>query len=247
MKKIVIYDKNIILRKDKKELSSDDFKKLQSSNSSSQIIEDKQNNLLVLPLLSIDNLSDEYEVILLRQFFYTHSEEESFYPFRAKALTEWNEDTKFCCACSTELKLNPTITAKECPSCKKMFFPRIDPCVIVLISKEDKTLLVRHKNRNQNIYTCIAGFIEAGESIENAVHREVKEEVGIEIKNLQYRGSQSWPFPGQLMLGFTAEYKSGEIKLQLDELTEAIWFNKNECKASPPPGSIAYRLIHNLF
>ena len=97
------------------------------------------------------------------------------------------------------------------------------------------------------MYTCIAGFMEAGESAENAVKREVKEEVGLNIKNIRYRGSQSWPFPDQLMLGFTAEYESGELKLQKEEIADAQWFDRDNCPASPKPGSIAYRLIHEEY
>ena len=244
---IAIFEKNVIIRKDKNNLSINDFEKLKSVNLSDSIFIDKQNNIQILPLLSIDNLPEEYESIPLRQFAFTHTEEEAFASFRAKALYEWNKETNYCTNCSKKLINHKSFTAKECPSCKKIFFPRIDPCIIVLISKGDKILLVRHVNRNQDIYACIAGFVEAGESIENAVKREVKEEVGITIKNIVYKGSQSWPFPKQLMLGFTAEYESGELKLQKEEISEAIWFSKGECKASPPPGSIAYKLIHNLF
>ena len=135
----------------------------------------------------------------------------------------------------------------ECPSCHKILFPRIEPCVIVLISKGDKILLARHAYRNQDIYACIAGFIEAGESAEEAVRREVREEVGIEIKNIKYRGSQSWPFPDQMMLGFTAEYESGDLVLQKEEIADAQWFDRSNCPASPKPGSIGYRLIHGEY
>lgn len=138
-----------------------------------------------------------------------------------------------------------TLTARECPECRNLIFPRIEPCIIVLVSRDDEILLARHVQRNQNIYACIAGFMEAGETAEQAVAREIMEETGITVRNIRYYGSQSWPFPSQLMLGFTAEYESGEIKLQEDELSDAQWFHRDNCPASPPPGSIAYRLIHN--
>ena len=113
--------------------------------------------------------------------------------------------------------------------------------------KDEKVLLARHAYRNQDIFACIAGFIESGESAEHAVAREVFEETKLKVKNIIYRGSQSWPFPNQFMLGFTAEYDSGELVLQKEEITEAGWFDVDNLPASPKPGSIAYRLIHGLY
>ena len=132
----------------------------------------------------------------------------------------------------------------KCPNCGELLFPRIDPCIIVLVRKGDKILLARHTQRNQDIYACLAGYVEAGETIENAVRREIFEETGIKVKNIQYRGSQSWPFPRQLMLAFYADYESGEIKVQEEEIEDAKWFDINDLPATPAPGSIAYKLIH---
>ena len=115
----------------------------------------------------------------------------------------------------------------------------------MLVSKGDKILLARHAQRNQDVYTCLAGFVEAGESIEHAVRREIMEETGIKVKNIKYFGSQSWPFPANLMFGFTAEYESGEITPQADEIADAQWFDRDNSPATPPKGSIAYKLIHN--
>ena len=134
----------------------------------------------------------------------------------------------------------------ECPECANQIFPRINPCVIMLVKKGNKILLARHAQRNQDIYTCLAGFVEAGETIEQAVHREIMEETGIKVKNVKYFGSQSWPFPAQLMFGFTAEYDSGEIKLQPDEIADAAWFDRGNHPATPPEGSIAYKLINSV-
>ncbi len=114
----------------------------------------------------------------------------------------------------------------------------------MLVSRGDEILLALHRQRNIQRYSCLAGFMEAGESAEQAVQREIMEETGIRVRNVRYFGSQSWPFPSQLMLGFTAEYESGEIRVQEEELREARWFLRSECPATPPPGSLAYRLIH---
>lgn len=242
-----IFDKEVIIRKDNEMLSTADFEKIKSSNPVAEYFEEKQNDLQVLALLSKDNLPEEYKAIYLREFYSTHSVEENFLTFRAKALFSWHGEAKYCGACGTKLIPHSKLTAMECPSCHKILFPRIEPCVIVLISKGDKILLARHAYRNQDIYACIAGFIEAGESAEEAVRREVREEVGIEIKNIKYRGSQSWPFPDQMMLGFTAEYESGDLVLQKEEIADAQWFDRSNCPASPKPGSIGYRLIHGEY
>ena len=124
----------------------------------------------------------------------------------------------------------------------------VNVCVIQLL------LLPRHQvlplvkmiqQRNQDIYACLAGFIESGESAEHAVEREIMEETGLKVKNIKYFGSQSWPFPSQLMFGFTAEWESGEISKQDDEIADAQWFSPDDCPATPSPGSIAYLLIED--
>lgn len=163
---------------------------------------------------------------------------------RAKALLEWRSNTKYCGRCGAQLNDHDSMTARICPDCGNLIFPRIEPCIIVVVKRDNRILLARHVQRNQNIYACIAGFMEAGETAEQAVAREILEETGIRVNNIRYFGSQSWPFPSQLMLGFLADYESGELKLQPDEIADAQWFTPDNCPASPQPGSIAYRLIH---
>ena len=116
----------------------------------------------------------------------------------------------------------------KCPSCGQVHYPRIAPAIIVAIRKDDELLMAKHSYHDNIRYALIAGFVEPGESIEEAVHREVLEEVGIKIKNLKYQRSQSWPFPNSLMLAFTAEYESGDIKVDGDEILKANWFKKDE-------------------
>ena len=188
---------------------------------------------------------DSYSRQELRQFYATHDEETASQVFRAKALSEWRKQTVFCPRCGAKLVESTDFSAMECPDCGNLLFPRIDPCIIVLVRREGKILLARHTQRNQDIYACLAGYVEPGETIEAAVRREVFEETGITIRNIQYRGSQSWPFPRQLMLGFYADYDSGEIVCQKEEITDAQWFDPdNLTVATPAPGSIAYKLIH---
>lgn len=193
----------------------------------------------------------------VRQFFWeskTENEKQNcitselgFLAARAHNLLMWRAKMRFCPTCTSGLHDDPKFTALKCIGCGRQFFPQIEPAIIVLVSKGDEILLARHVQRNQDIYSCIAGFVEAGESLEHCVAREVKEETSLNIKNIKYAGSQTWPFPDQLMLAFTAEYESGEIKVQEEELFEAKWFKRDALPAIPRPGSIAYNLIHGLF
>ena len=162
---------------------------------------------------------------------------------RAALLLNWLHNTRYCSACGIRLRLSTAETAQECPQCGRVFYPVLAPCIIVLITKGEQILLARHAQHTTDIYTCIAGFIEAGDSAEEAVIREVHEEVGLTVKDIRYRGSQSWPYPNQLMLAFRAEYVSGEITVQKEELLEAAWFTRDALPPLPLPGSAANRLI----
>lgn len=207
-----------------------------------------QQGFCAISIPSKELVTAEYSFQTLRQYFAANEEIKSAPLFRAKHILDWKSSSKFCSSCGKELHFHKELSALECPGCKKIYFPRIEPCVIIAVrNSEGKVLLARHTYRNTSMHACIAGFIEAGESAEQACRREVFEETGLRIKNLVYRGSQSWPFPDQLMLGFTAEYESGELVLQKNEIADASWFDPENCPDSPPPGSIAYKLIHNLF
>ena len=187
------------------------------------------------------------EFIPLRTFFATRPEAEAALAARMKGYASWFKDTRFCSRCGEGLVPHGTENALVCPKCGKVHFPRIEPCVICIVERGEEMLLLRHVQRNQDLWCCLAGFVEIGESIEEALVREVREETGLEVQNIRYMGSQSWPFPDQLMLAFYADYKSGELKLQEDEIFEARWFNKKEIPTSPGPGSISWRLIHYDF
>lgn len=163
---------------------------------------------------------------------------------RLKGFVNWRMALKFCPCCGSRLELKSDENAQVCPSCGKVHYPRIEPCVIAVIEKGGEILLLRHRQRNSDIWCCLAGFVETGESLEHALIREVREETGLSINNIRYAGSQSWPFPDQLMCGFYAEYAGGELKLQEDEIMEARWFDRNALPAHPSPGSISWNLIH---
>ena len=162
---------------------------------------------------------------------------------RAHGFLRLREQYRHCPRCGTLLQVHQQEIAKVCPRCGRMDFPRIEPAVIVLVSRGDELLLVKNKNRSGNFYACVSGFVEHGESLEQRVAREVKEETNITVQNIRYAGSQPWPFPDQLMLAFTAEYKEGELRIQESELDDAGWFRRDALPEIPRPGSVAYKLL----
>ena len=165
---------------------------------------------------------------------------------RARQMLHWNREHKFCGHCGQLTELSTVETAKVCPSCKARFYPRIMPAVIIAITKGDEILLAHNFKFRDGLYSLIAGFVEAGESLEEAVAREIYEEVHIKVKNIKYFDSQSWPFPQSLMLGFTAEYKSGEIIADGEEIADARWFKCDKLPLIPSEGSISRRLIDSM-
>jgi NAD+ diphosphatase len=162
---------------------------------------------------------------------------------KAVHIMEWDKNTVYCGRCGTETSLKENERAKQCPECGFTSFPKISPAIIVLIEKGDKLLLARSPHFPQGRYSIIAGFVEPGESIEQAVVREVMEEVGINIKNINYFGSQPWPFPDSLMIGFTAEHAEGDIKVDGVEIEDAGWYTKDEIPNIPGTDSISGQLI----
>ena len=151
-------------------------------------------------------------------------------------------NTKFCGVCGAPMKMDTDIS-KKCTECGKTVWPSLATAIIVLIKKGDQVLLVHARNFKGNFDSLVAGFVETGESLEEAVHREVMEETGLTIKNLKYFSSQPWPYPSGLMVGFTAEYVDGEIHLQKEELSRGKWFSKDALPILPEKLSIARRLI----
>ncbi|MDI1303133.1 MAG: NAD(+) diphosphatase [bacterium] len=166
---------------------------------------------------------------------------------RAFQILEWERSHRFCGRCGT-----PTVghakgeRARICPSCAFSSYPRINPCVIVAVTRGDEILLARAQRFNRPMFSTLAGFIEAGETAEETLLREVQEEVGVVVRNPRYFGSQSWPFPGNLMLGFHADYESGAIVLQEEEIAEAGFYHFSNLPPIPPAGSIAHALIQSF-
>lgn len=162
---------------------------------------------------------------------------------RAKQLVHWLQDNQFCGRCATPLRYDAAMSSLKCPNCGLMTFPKLSPASIVLITRGDEILLARSPHFAKGVYSLIAGFVEAGESAEACAIREAKEEVGLEIEDLEYFSTQSWPFPHSFMIGFFAKYKSGEIKIQEEEIEDAKWFTKETLPVMPYSTSISYKMI----
>jgi len=182
----------------------------------------------------------------LRQLLPHLSEDEFELIGRASQVCQWDRNHRFCGHCGTTTHYHAKDRARVCGSCGLHTYPRISPCIIVLVTRGEYCLLARHQRYKTPMFSCLAGFMEAGESAEQCLHREVFEEVGVQVQNLLYQGSQSWPFPGQLMLGFTAEYHSGDINVDEEEIAEAGWYHYSELPQVPPTVSISGQLVQNF-
>jgi NAD+ diphosphatase len=162
---------------------------------------------------------------------------------RAVQLVEWDRTSRYCGRCATPTEPAPGERARRCPACGLLAFPRLAPAVITLVEQDGKALLARGRAFPIPMYSCIAGFVEPGETLEEAVRREVHEEVGVELAEVRYVASQPWPFPHSLMIGFEATWASGAIRIDEDEILDAAWFGVDDLPTIPPGMSIARRLI----
>jgi len=162
----------------------------------------------------------------------------------AVQIVDWDRTHQYCGRCGVKTQGRPNERAKECPQCGLLTYPRISPAIIVLVENEDCLLLARSHRHPSSMYSVLAGFVEPGETLESAVAREIKEEVGIEVKDIRYFGSQPWPFPNSLMIAFICQFAGGDIKLEEDEIAEAGWYRFDKLPQVPPEISIARQLIN---
>lgn len=180
----------------------------------------------------------------LKELLYSQNMEVFAAVGKANQLLHWYDNHRYCGKCGALTVPHGFERVLVCTSCKLHFYPRINPCVIVLVIRQDEILLARHFGKTSAFFSCLAGFMEVGETPEETVVREVQEEVGIEVENIRYMRSQSWPFPSQLMLGFFADYKSGDIHVDGKEIAEAGWFRRADLPIIPTAGiSVAGQLI----
>jgi len=167
---------------------------------------------------------------------------------RATQITDWYRDHQKCGRCGTQMEMSVSERSMKCPACGLVAYPRLSPAVIVLVEHPDGRALlatnVAWRGRNP-MYSTLAGFVEPGESLEDCIHREIFEEVGLQVENIRYFDSQPWPFPNSLMLGFFATYAGGDITPAPDEIADAQWFSPDDLPNIPPRASIARALIDN--
>ena len=179
----------------------------------------------------------------LRALITTLDEEMVSIAGRANQLVYWNKAHRYCGACGHATHDKTDERAKICPRCGLTNYPRLSPAIIVAVVRDDKILLARNQRFKLPMYSVLAGFVEPGETLEACIHREIKEEVGVAVKNIRYFGSQPWPFPDSLMIAFTADYESGEVEVDPSELLDAQWFTKDNLPQVPTRISIAGQLI----
>jgi NAD+ diphosphatase len=162
---------------------------------------------------------------------------------RAFQVIHWDRTHQFCGRCGSHTEPKADERAKICTQCGLTNYPRVSPAIIVAVIKDSEILLARSPRYQYSFYSVLAGFVEPGETFEECVRREVREEVGIEVENIRYLTSQPWPFPHTLMVGFTGDYAGGEITVDKDEITEARWFKADNLPVIPRPGTISHQLI----
>jgi NAD+ diphosphatase len=161
----------------------------------------------------------------------------------AKHILHWSSMNQYCGCCGHKMTDKRDERAKVCPSCGNIVYPRIAPATITAVFRDGKILLAHNSNFRNGLYGLIAGYVEPGETLEQCVEREIREEVGIKVKNVRYLSSQPWPFPDSLMMGFAADYESGEITVDQCEITDADWFKADNLPDIPTVDSIAGRMI----
>jgi len=191
-----------------------------------------------------DDPADDDEYVDLRMLWGSVDEPTWVLAGRAVQLVEWRRTHRYCGRCGVATTDAPGERARVCPGCNLLAYPRLAPAVIMLVERNDgRALLARNAMFPPGIFSCLSGFVEPGETLEHAVRREVREEVGLEVGDVDYRGSQPWPFPHQLMVGFGARYRSGDITLDEQEIAEAEWFTPEDAPVFATNMSIAGRLI----
>ena len=198
---------------------------------------------IAIALANIEEPPPGFAMAGLRSFFYRLPDPLLAIAARAFQIADWDRSHRFCGRCGTRTRDGAGERAKECPSCGLVAYPRVSPAMMTLVTRGRELLLARSARFASGVYSALAGFVEPGETIEDCIRREVREEVGVEVREPVYFASQSWAFPHSLMIAFTAEYAGGEIRLDDPEIEDARWFALDALPKLPPSVSIARRLI----
>ena len=187
------------------------------------------------------------DLISLRSQMSLLSDDDYLLASRALQLVTWYRQHRFCGQCGRRTEHHAVDRALSCQPCNLTYYPKISPCIMCLITRGEECLLAHHNRHPDGMYSTLAGFVEAGESLEQTLHREVLEEVGLTVNKLSYFSSQSWPFPHQLMMGYFAEYESGDIVVDNDEVLDARWFHYTDLPLVPPPETLSGQLINQFI
>ncbi len=196
--------------------------------------------------VNFSDVDQDLELTSLRDLL-TFDEKTFLAASRAVQYGHMSQTQRFCPQCGGRTHLNHRDMAMQCNDCRTLHYPRIFPCIIVAVRKDNQILLAQHPRHRDGMYTVLAGFLEVGETLEQCVEREVFEETGIKVKNIQYFGSQPWAFPSSMMMAFVAEYDSGDIRPDYSELSDAQWFGADNVPPVAPKGTIARALIEHTI
>jgi NAD+ diphosphatase len=207
----------------------------------------KQKQCLVVQLLDATPLPENFTLVSLRKAYRLISPDLWTIAGRAVQFLHWHNEHRFCGKCGNEMVELQAEPAKKCPHCNFLAYPRLTPAVIMSVTWNNKILLGRAASFPKGMYSPLSGFVEAGEILEDAVRREILEEAGVNVTDIQYVASQPWPFPQSLMLGFTARYHSGEIKVDTTELEDARWFDAESMPEQLPSRMSIARILIDQF
>ena len=214
----------------------------------SDLIIQTGDHVVARDLLHDTDLPEGLQLVPIRQLLQYWNTQQFEQASRAIQLLEWRRNHKFCSHCGHATEAHSSEYAMVCPACGYRQYPRVQPCVITVITRgHDEILLAKNAHNPRQMYGLIAGFVEVGETLEEAVRRETLEEVGLRVKNIQYLASQPWPFPSNLMLAFKAEYAAGDLVLQEDEISDAQFFKFDQLPEIPFKGSIAHAMIMHVI
>ncbi|MFT6791881.1 MAG: NAD+ diphosphatase [Cellvibrionaceae bacterium] len=240
---ILIYQQQLVVDEANNWLHSSRSHQFLHLLSGAEFIDVHRNSDRIVKVVELIDPVETGKFLSYRDLLEAHPEDRLGLISRALQLLTWKKQHRFCGQCGQMTVTHQRESALACPQCDALYYPRISPCIMCLIVREDRCLLAHHRRHAQSVYSTLAGFVEAGESLEQTLHREVFEEVGLGVSRLEYFRSQNWPFPHQLMVGFFATYASGDITVDGEEIVEAQWFHYGHLPQIPPPGTLSGQLI----